>query len=99
MRTPNQHAKALRQNQTTAESLLWELLRARQVSGLKFRRQHTIGPFVADFACRERKIIVELDGESHDHKTEEDRARDQTLRDLGWQVIRFTNEDVISDAE
>ena len=59
-------ARLLRENATQSESLLWQLLRRKQLCGLKFRRQHPIGPFFADFACVSRKLVIEIDGGYHD---------------------------------
>ena len=94
-----QKARALRARQTEAESLLWYLLRARRLCGLKFRRQFPIAPFVADFACVEKKLVVEVDGGYHDHVYENDLSRQRRIEDAGWDVIRFSNEDVRGDIE
>jgi very-short-patch-repair endonuclease len=92
-------AKSLRQNQTNSEGLLWGLLRARQLCGLKFRHQHPIGPFVADFACAAKRLVVEIDGGYHDQTAAKDMRREAYLRSQGWQVMRFTDEEVEQDAE
>jgi very-short-patch-repair endonuclease len=92
-------ARELRQRQTKAESLLWEVVRAKRLCGLKFRRQYPIGPFFAEFACVARKLIVELDGGYHDYQYADDLARQKFLEDQGWSVIRFSNEDVLKDVE
>ena len=94
-----QRARTLRKTQTEAEGLLWTLLRSKQLCGLKFRRQHPIGPFFADFACKSHRVVVELDGDYHDHVQEDDLRRQRFLECEGWKVIRFTNEDVMKDAE
>jgi len=100
-RTPKavSHARSLRQQQTQAESLLWYVLRARRLCGLKFRRQFPVGPFIADFACVEEQVIVEIDGGYHDWVYAEDRSRQIWLERAGWRVLRFSNEDVIADVE
>ena len=85
--------------QTESEGLLWSLLRSKQLSGLKFRRQHPIGPFFADFACQSHQVVVELDGEYHDHIQEDNLRRQRFLESQGWKVIRFANDDVLKDAE
>ena len=93
------HVSPLRQNLTEAEAKLWRELRGRQVQGYKFRRQHPIEDYVADFACLALKLVVEIDGATHS-TTEElayDVARTAVLEGLGWQVIRFTNDDVFRD--
>jgi very-short-patch-repair endonuclease len=92
-------ARRLRQGQTEAENALWSILRAGRTCGLKFRRQHPIGPFYADFACVKHMLIVELDGEYHDQVVEADLERQAFLENLGWKVLRFTNEDVKRDVE
>ena len=93
------HAQQLRQRQTKAEKILWPLLRNRQLNGKKFRRQHPISHYVADFYCHECKLVVELDG--HHHKKPEAMEYDQTrttvLDDLGVTVLRFWNDEVITD--
>ena len=92
-------ARQLRERQTIAESLLWNVLRAKRLSGLKFRRQHPIPPFIADFAYVARRIIVELDGGYHDYQYEDDMSRQRNLEAQGWSVLRFCNEDVLDDVE
>ena len=91
--------RELRQRQTMAESLLWDVLRAKRLCGLKFRRQYAIGPFFADFACVARKLIVELDGGYLDYHYADDLSRQRFLESQGWSVIRFSNEDVLEDVE
>ena len=92
-------ARSLRENQTKSEGLLWSILRAEQLCGLKFRRQHPIGPWITDFACVEKMLVVEVDGGYHDETGEEDVQRQKSLEELGWTVIRFTDKDVEEDAE
>ena len=94
-----QLARDLRQRQTEAESLLWYTLRGRRLCGLKFRRQYPIEPFITDFACVERKLIVEIDGGYHDYIYADDVSRQRKLESAGWDVIRFCNEDVLRDVE
>lgn len=94
-----ERARSLRKSQTEAEGLLWSLLRSKQLCGLKFRRQHPIGPFFADFACQSHHVVVELDGEYHDHIQANDLRRERILRNLGWRVIRFADDDVLKNAE
>ena len=95
------YAAQLRSNLTDAEAKLWQDLRGRRVQGYKFRRQHPIDDYVADFACISEKLIVEIDGETH--STEEELAYDvrrtKLLEGLGWQVIRFTNDEVYTDVD
>ncbi len=90
-------ARSLRQSGTRTEKLLWGILRARQVCGLKFRRQHPIGPFFADFACVSRKLVVEIDGGYHEEIVEADARREAFLRNEGWDIIRFPVEVVEED--
>ena len=91
--------RELRQRQTMAESLLWDVLRAKRLCGLKFRRQFASGPFFADFACVARKLIVELDGGYHDYQYADDLSRQRFLESQGWSVIRFSNDAVLKDVE
>ncbi len=99
--TPQAIARAqeLRKRQTEAESLLWYVLRGRRLCGLKFRRQFPVEPFIADFACVEERLIVEIDGGYHDYTCADDQSRQQRLEQSGWKVLRFTNEDVLDDVE
>jgi type I site-specific restriction-modification system R (restriction) subunit/very-short-patch-repair endonuclease len=94
-------AKALRKNQTPAEDIFWELVRNKKFFGLKFRRQHQIGPYIVDFYCDENKLVIELDGEIHntDEQREHDSIRDKYLSSMGYKVLRFKNEDIINDTE
>ena len=92
---PDAFARELRANMTDAERRLWFLLRNRQLDGHKFRRQHPIGAFVADFVCIERRLIIELDGGQHAGSTY-DARRTAWLEDHGWQIVRFWNNDVLA---
>ncbi len=96
---PASFARKRRKQSTLSEGLLWSVLRAQQVSNLKFRREHPIGEWIVDFACNEKMLIVEVDGGYHELTAEEDLLREQGLRALGWQVIRFNDKDVERDAE
>ena len=93
------NARRLRSDSTWPERIVWGMLRAGRMGGLKFRRQHPIGPFTVDFYCHEIGLIVEVDGASHEDRAEEDRRRTAYLEQLGLRVFRITNADVISDAE
>jgi very-short-patch-repair endonuclease len=84
-------ARNLRRNQTSAESKLWSVLRNRQVDGLKFRRQHPIGRYIADFCCEEIGLIIELDGSQHADATVADAQRTMVLEDMKYTVLRFWN--------
>ncbi|QEG32754.1 endonuclease domain-containing protein [Bythopirellula goksoeyrii] len=92
-------AHALRQQQTKSESLLWSLLRGGQLCNLKFRRQHPIGPYYADFACVAEQLVIEVDGGYHDAVGENDLHRETYLRECGWQILRFTDKDVEHDVQ
>ena len=89
-------AKRLRAELTKAEVVLWTYLRRIERAGDKFRRQHPIGPYVADFAHLKAKLVVELDGATHstDEELRHDEIRTRYLESRGWNVIRFQNEDV-----
>src|SRR5213075_2307472 len=90
-------AKDLRKNMTEAEKILWMHLRER-ISSLKFRRQHPIGIYIADFYCHKIKLIIEVDGEIHDEPETKkyDEKREKDLKELGYLIIRFTNKRSLS---
>jgi very-short-patch-repair endonuclease len=92
-------AKQLRQNQTDAEKMLWFALRDRQIGNLKFRRQVALGPYIVDFVCFENKLIVELDGGQHAEAVAYDEVRTRWLERDGFHVIRFWNNDVMSNMD
>jgi very-short-patch-repair endonuclease len=100
-REPIARARQLRREATTAESLLWELLRDRRLLGRKFRRQHPIGQFIADFFCDDARLIIEIDGAVHREPTqqERDRLREEILREHGFAMLRFTNEQIFDHTE
>ena len=87
-------ARELRNAATPAERALWILLSGRKLDGFKFSRQMPVGPYFADFLCREAKLVVELDGLSHDGRQHYDARRDRFLRSYGYRVLRFSNEEV-----
>jgi methylmalonyl-CoA mutase len=91
-----EYALALRKDQTIAEEILWDKLRGKS-EGYKFRRQHIIGHFIADFVCLKKGLIIEVDG--HYHQLPEmkisDEQRTKSLNDLGFQVLRFTNDEIV----
>ena len=93
-------AKQLRKEQTEAEGFLWNFLSNNKL-GYRFKRQHPIMYFIADFYCHKLKLIIEVDGGYHNipKQFEYDKNRDLELTDLGLKVIRFTNEQVIYDTE
>lgn len=92
-------AQRLRREATPAERSLWRAISKRQLEGWKFSRQMPIGPYVADFLCREARLVIELDGMSHDVRQTADRQRDGYLRRQGYQTLRFANVDVHSNLE
>ncbi len=92
-------ARQMRHEPTPTEERLWEYLRNRQVSGLKFRRQHAVGPFILDFYCSEACLAIEVDGSVHEYTVEEDALRQEFLENLGFKVLRFTNQEVLESLD
>ena len=92
-------AQFLRRNETKAEKLLWEKLRNNQLGGLKFRRQHPVNIYIADFYCHKFKLIIELDGDYHyqEEQKQKDEVRTEVLRLNDLKIIRFKNEEVEQD--
>jgi very-short-patch-repair endonuclease len=99
--TSTRRARTLRKSMTKAELWLWQRLRARQLCGLKFRRQHPIGPYIVDFACLQCRLVVEVDGATHSTDAEQahDRQRTVYLEDAGWRVLRFWNTDLYDNID
>ena len=93
------HARELRVDSTIPERTLWDALRGRKLAGLKFRRQHPIPPFVVDFSGEEELLVVELDGDSHIGHAGADESRTAELMKRDLKVVRFGNDDVLSDLE
>ena len=89
-----ERARAMRHEPAPAEQKLWHCLRDRQLGQFKFRRQHPLPPFVADFYCHEAQLVVELDGDSHGDRWAYDATRTKRLERSGLHVIRFVNPDV-----
>lgn len=94
-----ERARELRRQQTLAERKLWWLIRSRALAEHKFHRQYPIGPFIVDFCCRRKKLIIELDGSQHADDQEYDEERTLYLEQQGYQVIRFWNNQVLSQSE
>lgn len=96
MQEPPDFARGLRQRGTQAEKVLWKALRGGRLDGLKFRRQHPVGCYFADFACESVRLVIELDGGVHDQDDVQlnDYIRQQEIEALGWFVLRFRNEHV-----
>jgi very-short-patch-repair endonuclease len=94
-------AKRLRREMTRAETLLWRHLKANRLSGLGFRRQTPMGNYIADFVAHSCKLVVEVDGESHDFESRlrHDARRDEWFASCGYRVLRFTNDDVMKNLE
>jgi very-short-patch-repair endonuclease len=94
-------ARELRQPQTPAEQKLWARVRDRQLGGFKIRRQHIIDRFIIDFYCADRKLCIEVDGDSHTEpdQIEYDQARTKWLNEEGYRVVRFTNREVFNQIE
>ena len=94
-------ARNLRQNQTEVEKLLWKYLRNRRLNGVKFRRQHPIGPYIVDFVSIETSIVIEVDGGQHNTELGKkyDVRRKEYLRQAGYQVLRFWDNDIMKDTD
>ncbi|MEM6834888.1 MAG: DUF559 domain-containing protein [Pseudomonadota bacterium] len=90
-------AQDMRNNPTEPEKRLWRHLSGSKLGGHKFRRQAVIGPYIADFLCAQKKLIIEVDGDTHDLK--EDARRDAALLSFGYHVIRITNQDVMQNMD
>jgi very-short-patch-repair endonuclease len=91
-------SRQLRVNQTDAETKLWNRIRNRQINSDKFVRQEPIGRYICDFVCREKLIVIEVDGGQHSESVR-DEVRDRYLRAQGYRVLRFWNNDVLSNIE
>ena len=91
-------ARSLRNADNDAERALWSARKNRQLNGAKFTRQFSIGPYFADFACREERLVIELDGSQH-AESDYDRRRDQFMVEQGWSVLRFWNVDALKESD
>jgi very-short-patch-repair endonuclease len=91
-------ARSLRKNMTASELLLWNKLRKNQL-GVRFKSQHPIDVYIADFYCHAVKLVVEVDGESHKNKKEYDEDRTAELENFGITVIRFTNTEILNEMD
>ncbi len=94
-------ARELRKNPTPEEAILWQLLKTRTLNGFKFRRQHPMGKYIADFCCPEVKLIIELDGRGHDaeDQKEYDRMRSEYLQARHYRILRIRNHELRADLE
>jgi len=99
IKEPRQFARNLRKTPTSAEDVLWQVLRGRRFQGLKFRRQVPFLNYTVDFLCVERKLIVEIDGKQHEWYAEYDARRTEEIERQGFAIIRFTNGEVMNDLE
>ncbi len=98
-KTLTHFSKTLRKGSTRAEAILWQGVRAKQLAGIKFRRQEPIAHFIVDFVSFEKRIIIELDGGQHAHSTLKDLERDAILAQRGFTVLRFWNNEVLDNPE
>ena len=94
-----QRPQELRRNSTDAERKLWQALRARQVAGAKFRRQHTVGTYIVDFVSFDATLVIELDGGQHADQIAYDQARTASLHAAGFHVLRYWNNQVIAEID
>ena len=92
-----EQAKRLRSSMTDAERRLWQYLRAGRLGGFKFRRQHPVPPYIVDFCCVERRLVIELDGSQHNEVVDAERSRN--LQSQGWRVVRYWNNEVLLQTE
>jgi very-short-patch-repair endonuclease len=92
-------SRALRRSATDADRKLWHRIRARQLSGHKFRRQVWIGPYIVDFICFEQLVIIEVDGGHHANSASNDAARTAWLNSQGYRVLRFWNNEVLQNID
>lgn len=95
-----ENADRMRKQPTEAESILWQFVRGKKL-GLRFYRQHVINEFIVDFVCLERNLIIEIDGKYHNtsDQLELDNRRDNILLQMGYKVLRFTNEDILCNID
>ena len=92
-------AKILRDNMTTYEKILWERLKSKQICGLRFRRQHPISFFIADFYCHDARLVIEIDGVIHNQQKDYDDGRSAEMEKFYIKIIRFTNSEVENNIE
>jgi very-short-patch-repair endonuclease len=93
------HARDLRKNQTETEEILWQAIRLKQINGIKFRRQHAIGPYIADFCSPSHKLVIEVDGSPHLEQKDYDAQRLAYLKSKGYKVLHFWNNEVMNDLD
>lgn len=95
----NHLQRTLRSQMTDAEQALWQVLRNRQIEGLKFRRQHPFGDYILDFVCLEHRLVIEVDGGQHEQARDYDEKRTLVLQGAGFRVLRFWNTEVLQEIE
>jgi very-short-patch-repair endonuclease len=95
----NERARILRGNLTDAERRLWSRLRLKQIDGHRFRRQVSIGPYIADFVCLDAKLVIEVDGGQHSDAAEKDARRTALMEAQGFRVVRFWNHEVLGNTD
>ncbi|SRR5579862_1763713 len=95
--TSRSRAREMRHKPVAMEKLFWDEVRDRKLDGFKFRRQYLIGPYIVDFVCLEKKLVVELDGALHANRIAYDMERDAFLAGAGYEVFRFRNEELGGD--
>jgi very-short-patch-repair endonuclease len=93
-----QYAREMRNEPTDAEAVLWNILRGKKLEGMRFRRQHPIENYIVDFICLEEKLIIEVDGSQHAENTY-DEKRDAKLKEVGFTVMRFWNDEIIKNSD
>jgi very-short-patch-repair endonuclease len=93
------HARSLRGDMTEAEKKLWQAIRSNQIENCRFRRQHPIDPYIADFACIDKRVVIELDGGQHQDQETYDERRTEHMQAQGWKVVRFWNNDVLNNLD
>ena len=94
-----ERARSFRKNMTPAENRLWYYLRDRRFNNYKFVREHIIGPYIADFVCRQKKVIVEADGGQHAENIRYDKKRDNFLESKGYKILRVWNSEIFDNIE
>ncbi len=101
IRKPHANARKLRKNMPPAEQRLWYFIRNKQLGDFRFRRQHSVGPYITDFACVEARLVIELDGDQHALGTApaRDEKRDAFMESDGWKALRFWNRDVYENID
>lgn len=92
-------AQEMRKDLTPCEQILWNKLKEKRLNGCKFRRQHPINRYILDFYCHEHKLAIEVDGNVHRCKYDEDEFRDQYLRSIGIKTLRITNDEILQNID